>query len=75
MEERFATALVTSRKHELPIFTMLYLSEWIYWRLLVESERTLYSPSRGQFAGIARSYLPVSHTSVCDPFFASAPLF
>ncbi|KAI1495191.1 hypothetical protein F5X96DRAFT_206690 [Biscogniauxia mediterranea] len=53
MEERFAIALVTSQKHELPIFTILYLSDSGYRKLLVESEGSLDIPSRGRLTGIA----------------------
>ncbi|KAI1500819.1 hypothetical protein F5X99DRAFT_385071 [Biscogniauxia marginata] len=65
IEERFAIALVTSQNHELPIFTIVYLSDSGYRKLFIESERSLDIPSRGQFTSIAvylrllRSILPL----------------
>lgn len=65
IEQRFSVAVVTSHTTDLPLFTVLYLSDSGYRRLFMESERLLDMPSRGRFTGVAvylrvlRSILPI----------------
>ncbi|KAI0885841.1 uncharacterized protein GGS22DRAFT_179533 [Annulohypoxylon maeteangense] len=52
-EERFSVAVVTSHTADMPLYTIIYLSDSGYRRLFMESERPLDMPSRGKFTGVA----------------------
>lgn len=53
IEQRFSVALVTSYKTDLPVFTILYLTDSKYRRLFVESDRPLDVPYHEQFTAVA----------------------
>ncbi|KAK7745091.1 hypothetical protein SLS62_009955 [Diatrype stigma] len=53
IEQRFSIALVTSYEMDLPIYTILYLTDSKYRRLFVESDRPLDMPYHGQFTAVA----------------------
>ncbi|KAI1452189.1 hypothetical protein F4805DRAFT_471046 [Annulohypoxylon moriforme] len=52
-EERFSIAVVASHTADMPMYTIIYLSDSGYRRLFMESERPLDIPSRGRFTGVA----------------------
>ncbi|KAI5860266.1 hypothetical protein GGS23DRAFT_581856 [Durotheca rogersii] len=53
VEQRFGLAVATTYTADLPLFTVLYLTDSGYRRLFVESGRPLDVPAAGRLAGVA----------------------